>query len=107
MEVKKIPELARGLGKGMREIKNATNDIQQEIREGAREVNNAKDFTNVEKQVKDFIKDEKEQKKPAQEDEHIEPEEPTAPGIKPVSHPGSIHRKSPYSTEETEEKEES
>ena len=33
---KKIPELARGLGKGMREIKNATNDIQQEIRESIR-----------------------------------------------------------------------
>ncbi len=56
---KKIPELARGLGKGMREIKNATNDIQQEIRQGAREVNNAKDFTNVEKQVEKLIKEEK------------------------------------------------
>ena len=56
---KKIPELARGLGKGMREIKNATNDIQQEIREGAREVNNAKDFTNVEKQVEKMIKEDK------------------------------------------------
>lgn len=56
---KKIPELARGLGKGMREIKNATNDIQQEIREGAREVNNAKDFTNVEKQVEKLIKEDK------------------------------------------------
>ena len=28
---KKIPELARGLGKGMRQIKDATNDIKQEI----------------------------------------------------------------------------
>lgn len=28
---KKIPELARGLGKGIREIKNATGDIQREI----------------------------------------------------------------------------
>jgi sec-independent protein translocase protein TatA len=28
---KKIPELARGLGKGMREFKDATKDIQKEI----------------------------------------------------------------------------
>ena len=70
---KKIPELARGLGKGMREIKNATNDIQQEIREGAREVNNAKDFTNVEKQVENLIKEEKEIPK-----ESIEEEKPNS-----------------------------
>ena len=31
---KKIPELARGLGKGMREIKDATNDIKREISKG-------------------------------------------------------------------------
>lgn len=58
---KKIPELARGLGKGMREIKNATNDIQREIREGSREINAIKDVTNVEKQVKDLIVSEKEE----------------------------------------------
>jgi len=28
---KKIPELMRGLGKGMKEFKNATNDIKEEI----------------------------------------------------------------------------
>lgn len=28
---KRIPDLARGLGKGIREIKNATSDIQREI----------------------------------------------------------------------------
>ena len=27
----KIPEIARGLGKGMRQIKDATNDIKKEI----------------------------------------------------------------------------
>lgn len=27
----KIPEVARGLGKGMRSIKNATNDIKSEV----------------------------------------------------------------------------
>jgi len=55
---KKIPELARGLGKGMREIKNATGDIQKEIRDGARDINAVKDKVNVEKQVKDMIKEE-------------------------------------------------
>lgn len=73
---KKIPELARGLGKGMREIKNATNDIQQEIREGAREVNNAKDFTNVEKQVENLIKEGKEKKEISKE--AIEEEKPAS-----------------------------
>ena len=35
---KKIPELMRGLGKGMREFKNATGEIQQEIRKSAQSV---------------------------------------------------------------------
>ena len=29
----KIPEIARGLGKGMRQVKDATNDIKREITE--------------------------------------------------------------------------
>ena len=32
---KKIPEIARGLGKGIREFKDATKDIKQEIAQGA------------------------------------------------------------------------
>jgi sec-independent protein translocase protein TatA len=32
---KKIPELAKGLGKAMREMKDASNDIKKEIRESA------------------------------------------------------------------------
>ena len=70
---KKIPELARGLGKGMREIKNATGDIQREIREGARDINNIKDQVNVEKQVKDLIKGDKEKKQQVSEEE-VKPE---------------------------------
>lgn len=31
----KIPEIARGLGKGMRQIKDATNDIKSEITKSA------------------------------------------------------------------------
>ena len=34
----KIPELARGLGKGMREFKDATNGIQREIQESTRKM---------------------------------------------------------------------
>ena len=32
---KNIPEIARGLGKGMRTLKDATNDIKQEITKSA------------------------------------------------------------------------
>ena len=31
----KIPEIARGLGKGMRQLKDATNDIKREINQTA------------------------------------------------------------------------
>lgn len=34
---KKIPELMRGLGKGIREFNTARNSIESEIREGMRE----------------------------------------------------------------------
>jgi sec-independent protein translocase protein TatA len=32
----KIPEIARGLGKGMRQVKDATNDIKREINDSAK-----------------------------------------------------------------------
>jgi sec-independent protein translocase protein TatA len=31
----KLPEIARGLGKGMRQVKDATNDIKREIKASA------------------------------------------------------------------------
>lgn len=34
---KKIPELMRGIGKGIREFNNARNSIESEIRDGMRE----------------------------------------------------------------------
>ncbi len=34
---KKIPELARGLGRGIREFKDATKEIKDEIEEGVRD----------------------------------------------------------------------
>ena len=35
---KKIPELAKGLGKGIKEFKNATNEIKEEIEEGVKDI---------------------------------------------------------------------
>ena len=43
---KKIPELAKGLGKAMREVKDASNDIKKEIRDSA---TNIKDNLDVKK----------------------------------------------------------
>ena len=34
---KKIPELARGLGKGIREFKDATKEIKDELEEGVKD----------------------------------------------------------------------
>lgn len=48
---KGIPEIARGLGKGMREFKDATNGIQREIQQSANEIS---------KEAKDVTKDLKE-----------------------------------------------
>ena len=41
---KKIPELARGLGKGIREFKNATSDIQEEIRKTSSDIKRQADL---------------------------------------------------------------
>ena len=53
----KIPEFARTFGKGMREIKNATNDIQREIRESTSPITDITDKVDIKKQVKDLITD--------------------------------------------------
>lgn len=39
---KKIPEIARGMGKGIREFKDATKEIKNEIDEGAKSVQDDK-----------------------------------------------------------------
>lgn len=46
---KKIPELARGLGKGIRYFKDATNEIQEDIRES---VDDMKKDVDVDKDLK-------------------------------------------------------
>lgn len=71
----KLPEIARGLGKGMRQIKDATNDIKREIKNSAekndidvdivsnvkKEINkvtdNIEDYSRPVKKIKDTIVD--------------------------------------------------
>jgi len=42
---KKIPELAKGLGKAMREVKDASNDIKKEIRDSSKGIKDDFDIT--------------------------------------------------------------
>ena len=42
---KKIPELAKGLGKAMREVKDASNDIKKEIRDSSKSIKDGFDVT--------------------------------------------------------------
>ena len=57
----KIPEIARGLGKGMRQIKDATNDIKKEIKDSSEkntiDPNIAKDLQKEASSVKDSIEE--------------------------------------------------
>ncbi|WP_299782750.1 twin-arginine translocase TatA/TatE family subunit [uncultured Formosa sp.] len=57
----KVPDIARGLGKGIKEIKNATNDIKQEITKTADksglDTSVTKDVQDQLKKVKDDLED--------------------------------------------------
>lgn len=57
----KIPEIARGLGKGMRQIKDATNDIKREINDSAKnqgiDTDIVNDINKEVNEVKDNIDD--------------------------------------------------
>jgi sec-independent protein translocase protein TatA len=58
----KIPEIARGLGKGMRQLKDATNDIKNEVTKSAKEHANietdvTKNINNELNKVRDEIED--------------------------------------------------
>ena len=46
---KRIPELARGLGRGMHEFRKATEDIKKEINENTSEI--SKDIDDIKKNV--------------------------------------------------------
>jgi len=50
---KKIPELAKGLGKGMHEFKKATEDIKKEINESSNDIR--KDINEMKDNIKDNL----------------------------------------------------
>ncbi len=54
----KVPEIARGLGKGMRQIKDATNDIKSEITKSAEKQGLDIDITKDVRKEIDKVKDE-------------------------------------------------
>ena len=57
----KIPELARGLGKGMQQLKNATNEVKKEINDSAKnsgiDTEFTRDIENEVKKIKNKVKD--------------------------------------------------
>jgi sec-independent protein translocase protein TatA len=53
----KVPEIARGLGKGMRQIKDATNDIKSEITKSAKEQGLDVDITSDVRKEIDKVKE--------------------------------------------------
>lgn len=54
---KKIPELARGLGKGMREVKDAVQGIEREIKDGVNLEEEKKMIEEVKEEVKEVKKE--------------------------------------------------
>ncbi len=54
----RIPEIARGLGKGMRQIKDATNDIKSEITKSAEKQGIDVDLTKDVRKEIDKVKEE-------------------------------------------------
>ena len=57
----KVPEIARGLGKGMRPIKDATNDIKSEITKSAKEQGVDLDITQDVRKEIDKVKEDVEE----------------------------------------------
>ena len=53
----KIPDIARGLGKGMRQIKDATNDVKREINKSAKQSGIDTEFVRDIKKEVDSAKD--------------------------------------------------
>ena len=52
---KKIPEMARGLGKGMREFRKAADDIKREINESSSDLSS--DLKDIGKDIKESSED--------------------------------------------------
>lgn len=53
----KIPDIARGLGKGMRQVKDATNDIKREINDSSKDHGLDQDITKDIKKEVNGVKD--------------------------------------------------
>lgn len=53
----KIPDIARGMGKGIRQIKDATNDIKKEINDSAKGIDVTKDIKKEISDVKSNLDD--------------------------------------------------
>ena len=52
----KIPDIAKGLGKGMRQLRDATDDIKREIQNSADKQGLNTDFTkDIKKEIDDLI----------------------------------------------------
>lgn len=47
---KRIPELARGLGQGIKEFRKASDDIKKEIDKGKRDIDESTRYTETEKE---------------------------------------------------------
>ena len=50
---KKIPELMRGVGQGMREFQNAKNNVKSEIEEGMKEKDKEQEIRELRQQLQD------------------------------------------------------
>lgn len=53
----KLPELAKGLGKAMREMKDAANGVQREIEQGAKDVTSSTGVDEIQKEINKHIKE--------------------------------------------------
>ena len=58
---KKIPEIARGLGEGLRAMREATDEIKREVMESANQINPASEITKTHQQIESEISDAKKQ----------------------------------------------
>ena len=51
----KVPELARGLGKGMRQLRDATNEVKREINQSAYKKDIDNSLSNINKDIKEEV----------------------------------------------------
>lgn len=56
---KKIPEIARGLGQGLRAMREATDDIKREVMESAERIDVTKEIKNTQQEIESEINDAK------------------------------------------------